>query len=43
MAVKNSKVSLKSLQAEINIFRELLENTTKELAEVKEELNHVKK
>ena len=43
MAVKTPKVSLKSLQSEVNIFKDLLKNTTKELFEVKEELNHVKK
>ena len=43
MAVKTPKVSLKSLQSEVNIFKDLLKNTTKELVEVKEELNHVKK
>ena len=42
MAAKNQKVSLKSLQAEVMLYRDEFEATKKELIEVKEELKVVK-
>ena len=42
MAVKNSRITLKSLQIEVNKFKEELKSNKTELAEVKEELKNVK-
>ena len=42
MTAKNSKVTLKTLQAEVNLLREELRDTKKELIEVKEELDSAK-
>ena len=42
MAVKLPKITLKSLQTELNVFREELKITRKELEDVKEELKNVK-
>ena len=42
MAAKNSKLSLKSLQTEINVLKEQLESVKDELCHVKEELKELK-
>ena len=42
MAAKNSKTTLKSLQIEVNMFREELKLNKKELNDVKEEQKTVK-
>jgi hypothetical protein len=42
MTAKNSKLSLKSLQTEMNVLREELKNVKDELNNVKEELKELK-